>query len=604
MCSIAGFCSFTQDVREREQALVRMNRLLSHRGPDQSGYDLSEHCALAHNRLAVVDLVGGVQPMRKGSYCLIYNGELYNTDELREELRKLGHSFRSHSDTEVLLDAYIEWGSDCLNRLNGIYAFAVYDYDTKTLFLGRDRLGVKPLFYTLTGDTLVFASELKAVLSHPQVDTRLDEEGLLQLFCLSPSRIPESGVFKGVRELPRGSMASFTAKGLEITPYWELTARPHEDSEAETVEKTRELLMDSIRRQLVSDVPLCTLLSGGLDSSIVSAVAARKYEGEGSVLSTFSFDHEGNDRYFKASLFQPNSDNDFAGRAARFLHTSHTTLCVTPEETAALLTRAVDFRDLPGMGDIDTSLLYFCGQIKRSHTVSLSGECADELFGGYPWFYREEMLNSGTFPWIHDVTRRTRLFKKGFIDEKRAREFVAGQYEASVKRSPKLSGESEDEAKKRLVSYLNIHWFMYQLLERKDRMSMAEALEVRVPFADHRLMEYVFNVPWSIKLKDGVEKSLLRRAGEGLLPDEILYRKKSPYPKTQNPRYEELVWSALEQRLEKPGSPLAAILDRGTLEEMAKSGGGTWFGQLMAGPQLFAYMIQLDYFLERFGISL
>lgn len=610
MCSIAGVVNFKIVFNQRihRNIICKMNSVLTHRGPDQNGMVFGAHFAFAHNRLAVIDVERGIQPMtirHQGyDYAMVYNGELYNTDELRLELQKAGYTFKTHSDTEVLLTSYIEWSEDCLSKLNGIFAFAIYDEKLNRVIFARDRFGVKPLFYSIKNESFIFASEIKGILAHPDISPILDKESFLQLFCLSPSRIPTSGIFKGIDELPSGSFGVIDENGFVIKTYWELSAKEHTDSCNDTIEKTRYLLLDSIKRQLVSDVPLCTLLSGGLDSSIISSVASKEYISQGKILSTYSFEHEGNHKYFTASKFQPESDEYYASLASEYIGSDHSILTITAQQSASMLTQATDFRDLPGMGDIDSSLMWYCQQIKEHHTVSLSGECADEIFGGYPWFYREDMVNSNTFPWIHDVSARTRLFKKGVVTEVEAKEFLAYNYENSVKACPTLPGEAADEAKKRLICFLNIKWFMYQLLERKDRMSMACGLEIRVPFADHRLAEYVFNVPWSIKLENGVEKSLLRKAAQGILPDNILYRKKSPYPKTHNPEYFNIVKGILDERLSHKSSPLSSILDKNILEETLNGNNITWFGQLMSAPQLVAYLIQLDYFLYKFGVQL
>lgn len=380
MCSIAGVIGGKLSQEEKRDIGLKMNRALAHRGPDQTGIYSDDWLCLAHNRLSVIDPANGIQPMTRQAggkgYTIIYNGELYNTLELRRELEALGWSFQTNCDTEVLLVSYMQWGKDCLGRLNGIFAFAIYDEARRKVFLARDRLGVKPLFYALAGGSLVFASEIKALFEHPDITPRIDEQGLWQLVFLLPTRIPGTGVFQGVQELLPGWYMEYSPAGIQAQAYWQLQADPHKDNLQDTVEHVLWLLRDSIVRQLVSDVPLCTLLSGGLDSSAISAVAALDLKDRGRGLDTYSFEYEGNREHFQTTDFQPNADDDYAIWMAGQIGSGHTVLNATCEDIASKLYDAVRYRDLPGMGDVDSSLLHYCSQIKQHHTVGLSGECA------------------------------------------------------------------------------------------------------------------------------------------------------------------------------------------------------------------------------------
>ena len=414
MCSICGIADFIDSANVSAEVALRMSRVMKHRGPDEDNIFTTPHAVFAHNRLTVIDKKNGGQPMtatyREKTYTIVYNGELYNTRELQQELARHGICLSSHSDTEALLYTYILFGEDTPNRLNGIFSFVVYEHDTSSLFLCRDRLGVKPLYYSVVGSTLIFASEIKGMLEHPLIHPYVDRQGLWQLLVLSPNLPEGSGVFRDISEMAPGECGRFSGGVLSLRRYWAPEAKEWHGSRADAAEEVNFLLKDAIRRQLVSDVPLCSLLSGGLDSSIVSAVAAKEYRERGERLSTYSFEYEGNKESFKASLFQPQGDDDYARYLAEFLDTDHTVLTAPTEEVAELLLPATLYRDFPGQADIDSSLLYFCRQIKRRHTVGLSGECADEIFGGYPWFYRAEMLNSGFFPWIHSPMLRPSLF--------------------------------------------------------------------------------------------------------------------------------------------------------------------------------------------------
>lgn len=613
MCGITGWFEWGKDLTSERYALEKMTQTLADRGPDAEGYWIQQHVAFGHRRLCVVDPAGGQQPMHKqygdATYTLIYNGELYNTEDIRRDLLALGHSFRSHSDTEVLLTAYIEWGNECLERLNGIFAFAIWDERKQRLFLARDRMGVKPLFYTFKNGRFLFASELKALLAHPEVDAVIDREGLAEVFAIGPARTPGHGVFVGINELRPGYFAIVTQDGLKQQKYWELKSAPHADDLETTTETVRHLVLDSIQRQLVSDVPIATLLSGGLDSSAITAVAAKYFAEQGrGPLRTYSIDYKDNNLHFKAHAFQPNADAPFIEQVSSYLGTDHRTYVFDTPELIDALRTAVLARDLPGMTDVDASLFLFCREIKKEHTVVLSGECADEVFGGYPWFYREDALNAGTFPWARATDLRASWLSAEVRECIQPEAYVARRYEETLAEVPRLEGESPEEARRREMFYLNITWFMNTLLDRKDRMSMAASLEARVPYCDHRIVEYVWNIPWEIKTYMGREKGILRKALEGTLPDEVLYRKKSPYPKTHNPAFAKATHAWLTEVLADPSSPLLPLIDRKTVETIMKSdasaSGIPWFGQLMSTPQLFAYLASIDFWLRTNKVSI
>ncbi|MBE7041936.1 MAG: asparagine synthase (glutamine-hydrolyzing) [Ruminococcaceae bacterium] len=608
MCSICGMIEFEQKNGLNPDVLNRMGMTMKHRGPDQTNAFYSEFAMLHHNRLSVIDPENGLQPMtaewQGEKYTIVYNGELYNTPELRDELSRLGVIFKTHCDTEVVLYAYILFGERCPEKMNGIFAFGVYDEGKKQLFLARDRIGVKPLFYTKAGSTFLFASEIKALLAHPDVQPKIDRVGLWQLLYLTPVTIGGSGVFQNIYEVKPGYCGVFSEQGLRLRPYWTLEARECHDTPQQAAMKTRELLTDAISRQLVSDVPLCTFLSGGLDSSVITSVAAGEYRRYGETLSTYSFEYEGNKENFQSSLFQPQGDDEFALFLAEWLGTSHTVLTAPTLSVAKKLFDATLARDIPGQADIDSSLLYFCSQVKEGHTVALSGECADEIFGGYPWFYRPGMLYRDFFPWIHNPKARIQLFDDGVVKAEDGYDYMSTVYQQSIRECQTLDTDSFEDQTARVATWLSVSYFMTSLLERKDRMSMANGLEVRVPFSDHRILEYVYNVPWKIKFENQTEKALLRNAMAEFLPDKILYRKKSPYPKTHNPLYQKVVTELLQKRLEQKGGVLHQLLDTKKLQEMLESENTTWFGQLMATPQLIAWLIQFDFWFEQYQVQM
>ncbi len=615
MCGIAGFISFDRDNGRPQWAAIAhsMGEALNHRGPDDKGTWLCPAGALIPRRLAVIDPDRGRQPMTRtrdcAEYTIVYNGELYNTDALRRELSDQGYRFETSSDTEVLLTAYMAWGEEVPARLEGIYAFVIWDGVRNQFFACRDRFGVKPFFYALADDgALVFGSELKALFRYPGLTPRVDAAGWCEVLGIGPARTSGCGVFSGVKELEPAHSMTISRGGIRKRRYWSLESRPHTDDYEDTVLRVRELVTGAITRQLVSDVPLCTFLSGGLDSSVISAVAARDYQRRGlPALETYSFDYTDNAKYFTPSSFQPDADQPWVERMTEAFHTRHTVLTCPIPDLCALLDDAVAAKDLPGMADVDSSLLYFCRRVAERHVVALSGECADEVFGGYPWFERSEMLHADTFPWCRDLDARREVFDAGLWKRLGVSDYVDYRYRASVAQTPRLEGEDPENARRREVAWLNLNWFMTTLLDRKDRMSMASGLEVRVPFCDHHLVEYVWNIPWSMKAMNGRRKQVLRDAAEGLLPEDVRTRPKSPYPKTHNPLYEELVRARLAAILDDPAAPLHALVNTRALREglLTSAGdyGRPWFGQLMAGPQMLAYLVQLNVWMERFHLT-
>ena len=615
MCGIAGFCSLKRCYTDRqsfwENILVSMHEKLIHRGGDASGIYLTHHAGLSHQRLSIRDITHGAQPMirhRDGAdYAIVYNGEIYNTDELIPELTSAGYNFLTTSDTEVILYAYMHFGASFVSRLNGIFSFAIWDGAAKQLFLYRDRVGTKPLFYHVKDDELVFASEPKALFCFPDLSPAITENSLRELLAVGPARTPGCGVFQDIYEVLPGHYLCFDAMGLSDTTYWDLKCLPHTDSYEDTVAHVSFLMRDTVKRQMISDVPVCTFLSGGIDSSIVTALAAAYQREHGEVLNTFSFDFTENDIYFQSNSFQPERDLPYVNCMLEHCKTSHTYLECTQETLADMLYAAVDAKDMPGMTDVDASLLYFCSLVKKQNKVTLTGECADEIFGGYPWFYRPELMNRDGFPWSADPAARTSILSDDVLRTLDLAEYSHARYEETLSHVPHLDGESPEEARRRDIGYLNIKWFMQTLLDRMDRTSMYSSLEARVPFADHRIMEYVFNVPWQMKYRNGVEKSLLRDACADLLPRELLWRKKSPYPKTYHPAYEQMLIRRMREILNDPNSPVLPLLDRSKTEAFLaapKELGKPWFGQLMAGPQLIAYFIQINTWMQIYHLSI
>lgn len=615
MCGIAGFCSpaacYEKEANRWRPVLEEMNRVQGHRGPDAEGIYLKQGCGLAHVRLKIIDLVTGQQPMScrgAGRECtIVYNGEIYNMPELKAELQAEGAVFRTESDTEVILQGYLYHGADYVKKLNGIFAFAIWDAGREELFLFRDRMGVKPLFYTIKGDTLVFSSEIKGLFTYPGVEPELDRDGLCEIFALGPAKSYGKGVFRGISEALPGGYLCYGREGLRSFAYWKLESRPHTDSFEETAAYTAWLLKDAVKKQMLSDIPISTFLSGGVDSSLVTAICAGELKKQGKVLNTFSFDFKDNSRYFQSNAFQPGEDRPWVEKMVEAFQTNHRFLECSNTQQYEYLFRAVDARDLPCMADIESSMLYFCSQVKAYNTVTLTGECADEIFGGYPWFHSEAAFRGRNFPWTPSMEPRKMLLSEELLRELPLEEYALAACERTVKETPRLPGEPKEESRRREISYLNLRWFMATLLDRMDRTSMHSGLEARVPFADHRIVEYLWNVPWEMKSRGGVAKALLRHASEGILPEEILWRKKSPYPKTYDPAYEKLLGEKLREVVSDPKAPVRSLLDVRKVRAFLGSPsdyGKPWYGQLMAGPQMLAYLLQVNYWLEKYRVRI
>ncbi len=611
MCGIAGWCNLNDNIKDYANIVENMISTLRFRGPNSEGIKTYSHSIIGHKRLAIVDPTGGLQPMSKTigdrEYTICYNGELYNTEEVRDRLKERGYTFDSYSDTEVLLTAYIEFGELCLDYINGIYAFGVWDEYKQELFLARDPLGVKPLFYSYKNGNLIFGSEEKALLTHPLISHVVDRDGFLELISLGPARSLNSGIFKDIREVPPAYYLRLNKTGIKLKEYWKLEAKEHEHNLEETKKYVRDLLIEAIEGQLVSDVPVCTFLSGGLDSSIISKVASDAFNRQGkATLNTFSIDYTDNEKYFKKSYFQPNSDSYWVKVMADYIGSNHHDVVLDNVELAHALIDATMASDLPGMADVDSSLDLFSREVSKYATVVLSGECADEVFGGYPWYTRE-YDSIEIFPWATTIGYRKNVLNDS-LKLLPIEEYVKQACRDSIAKVPKLNGESKEDSIMRELSYLNLKWFMITLLNRKDRMTMHNSLEGRVPFADKRLVQYAFNMPKHIKLLNGREKGLLREASKGILPENIVERKKSPYPKTHNPIYTKEVCRMLERILDDKSSPIHQIIDEEFVKELVQTGGAAfdqpWFGQLMTGPQVIAYLIQINTWMNLYNVDL
>ena len=605
MCGISGFV----DLQSNNQIITNMLNTMKRRGPDANGYAVLDTCTLLHSRLSIIDPDGGAQPMhlRWGTetYTVTYNGELYNTEEIKDTLTKLGHCFLTHSDTEVLLHAYAHWAENCVDHLNGIYAFAIWEHRRQRLFLARDRMGVKPLFYMLHNKGIIFASELKTILAYPTVSAAIDSTGICELILLGPGRTPGGGVFKGISELEPGCRGYYEAGKWNWIRYWKLLDREHTATFDETAQYVKYLVTDAIKRQMVSDVPIGTFLSGGLDSSLISSVCAKEMVNSGYQLPTFSVDYDNNEEYFSPGKFQPSSDGLYIRQMQAYLNSDHSWAILSPYDLEAALQESTCARDLPGMADVDTSLLLLCRHIRSKVKVALSGECADEIFGGYPWYQDPQIRSQNGFPWSQNISQRVGLLRNGTVSNQDALDYVSDRYNETILGCDIFPGTQPEERRMKEMMVLNIRWFMQTLLDRKDRMSMYNGLEVRVPFCDHRIAEYLYCVPWAYKNYQGREKGLLRYAMSEYLPQSVLFRKKSPYPKTFDPRYLELMKESLNKVFLKANAPIFEIIDREHLIKLVEAPfSQPWYGQLMGVPQTIAFMLQLNFWLEHYTVDI
>lgn len=599
MCGIAGILSNNINSPKRRTVLEDISESLKMRGPDAKGEFITEDIALIHRRLSVIDPENGAQPMTFGKYTICYNGEIYNTDEIRQKLKGIGYTFDTHCDTEVILKAFHKWKEKSFEMLNGIFAYAIWDNEDKELYLCRDRIGVKPLYYSQQNGMFAFASRIKSLLLIPEIKPQVDENGLNEIFMLGPAKTIGSAVFKDIKELPPACRLRLKDGKTTIHEYWSLEAKEHTESLEETICHTHFLVSDAIKRQLVCDVPLCTFLSGGLDSSIISKIASDEAKANGRTLDTFSVDYIDNDKYFKSSLFQPNKDSDFIDLISGAIGSHHTNITLDNKNVADALIESTYARSLPGFTDVDSSLLLFCREIKKSHTVALSGECADEIFGGYPWYHNKDILFEETFPWSRSTDVRQSILKDGLLPN--GADYAHEKYLKTVSKASFLESDSREEKRMREMFVLNMDWFMQTLLVRKDVMSMESSLEVRVPFCDYRIVEYAYNMPWKFKSLDGREKGILRKAFETELPDEITWRKKSPYPKTHNPIYFKRVCEMTREVLKDKTSPLYDMLNLAKINELMENPDALdapWYGQLMRGPQVLAYIVQIYHWIK------
>lgn len=597
-------------MRKEKVTLQWMTNALAPRGPDAEGIWLSPHVGLGHRRLAVVDPEGGAQPMaiaqlnetaqlNDRGYVLTYSGEIYNFPALREQLRGHGHHFRTRSDTEVLLHAYAEWGASCVERLNGMFAFAVWDAQAQELVLARDRLGIKPLFYSKYEGGLLFGSEVKALLHSGQLTAEVDVEGLAEIFCMTQT--PGHAVYRNVRALPPGCIARVNRSGCQEHRYWQLESQPHTDDAPTTVRTVRTMLESIVGNQLLADVPVGAMLSGGVDSSALTGLASTILSAQGAgPISTYSAHFAGSEEHFAPSLARPDLDTPFARMMAEHVGADHVEVVLRTEDVFAALDEVVLAKDLPAFADINAGQLLLFREAKRTSTVVLSGESADEVFGGYPWFYHPPLLNMPSFPWAN--TDLLPVMSGLFNDQVRPHEYIANRYAEALAEVPSLPGEDAHDARVREMFYLNLTRWLSMLLEHKDRMSMRVGLEARVPYCDHELVQYVWNIPWHIKAMGDQPKGLLRTATQDLLPEIVRNRPKTAFPIALDPLYDKEARTRLRDELADPHSALVDLVDRHAVEELL--GAAPTNQEVWRPVERIARLLQVGYWLRTYRVRI
>lgn len=609
MCGIVGFVNYKDNIYNYRHVIKNMCLLLKRRGPSENNYYLNKNVALGHVGLCSSTSDIGKQPIIEkyslGEYIIVLNGKIYNYDKLKNLLKKEGFVFNTNNDAEILLKGYIHFGDEVLKHINGAFAFSIWNSYKNELFVARDHLGVKPLYYTVKNNAFVFGSEIKTLFEYPEAEIVLDGQGIGELLGIGPCHTPGVSVFKNIFELKPAHFAIFNQSGLHIHRYWNIESKPYEEDFETTCDNLKGLLQDSINSQLTQDKSFCTFLSGGLDSSIITLFASNYCkENNLPILNTYSVDYLDNDKNFIKSDFQPNSDSYYINLMKKNLETNHHTIMLDTPELADALEDAMIARDMPGMADVDSSLLLFCKNVKQDVGIALTGECADEIFAGYPWFFREDALASNTFPWSIALSERQQMLNQNISNKVNLKEYIDFRYNESLSEVQILESDSKETAQKRKITHLTLNWFMQTLLERSDRMAMYNGFELRVPFCDYRIAEYMWNIPWELKALAGREKGLLRYIMKDLLPAEIVDRKKSPYPKTHNPNYLAKVKNMLSDIMKNPNAPINDLLNRKYILEILETDGKAfsrpWFGQLMTGPQLMAYLCQVNMWLEKY----
>lgn len=608
MSGIVGFTNLSDSILSPEEIIMNMNESISHKGTNEKACWINEKVLFAHNSTIEKNQIMHYS-YQENTYSVIFNGNIYNLDELKEVIKRNGFNIETEFETEIILKLYCIYKEEIVKKLNGVFGFCIWDEKNETLFLARDHFGIKPLYYSICNNELIFSSDINGILNHPFVETAIDSNGICEMLGIGPAHSPGTTVFKDIFEIKPAHYAIFNKNGFKEIEYWKLESKPHTDSMGKTCERIKYLLEDSINNQLKTDMKLCSFLSGGLDSSIITLYASNYFKDQNlGQLDTYSVDYLDNDKNFVKNDFQPNSDNLYIDLMNKKLYSNHHKIILDTPELVSSLENAMEARCMPGMADIDSSLLLFCDKVKPYADIALTGECADEIFAGYPWFFREDALNSNTFPWSIAINERQKMLNDSYSSSINLKHYIDNKYKESLDKVDCLETDSIETTEKRKISYLTLNWFMQTLLDRAEKMSNYCGFELRVPFCDYRIVEYMWNIPWEIKALNGREKGLLRYIMKDKLPSEIVDRKKSPYPKTYNPNYLAKVKEMLSEIMQDNDAPINYLLNRKYILEILETDGKAfsrpWFGQLMTGPQVMAYLIQINMWLVKYNPQL
>nr|SBO99907.1 Asparagine synthetase [glutamine-hydrolyzing] [Nonomuraea gerenzanensis] len=619
---LVGWIDHERDLTQHMDTIRAMSDTLAARAPDGGALHLTRHAALAHRHLALPSTPQSPQspqspqrpqgprgplgqlgpqpalfPTQQGDgVALAYDGAIYNLAALR---RGLGLSPLA-TDTDVLLHAYLTHGADFVTSLIGAFALAIWDGRDRRLLLARDHLGLKPLYYHPYPGGILFASLPGGIMANPLFTPRLDRS--LMTMVLQP-RLTLAGEtpLEGLREVEPAHVLTYTPdRGPHSRAYWRLVSEPHEDPPARTAERVRELFDAAVAGQLPASGPCGAMLSGGVDSTSVAALAARLLPGK---LDTYCVEFDSDRAHFAPTELRPDVDAPFAAAAAQFMGSRHTTLTATMRDLLAAIPATRRARDLPGWGQFDASMYLLFRRMREDTTVALSGEAADEFFGGYPYLFKPELIGRDTFPWLGDGPKLAdylvpELAREG--DEK-------ARYAQLLGEVPRLPGERGLDARMREVLYLGMAGPLAVVLDRKERMSAAQGLHVRLPFCDHRLVQYVWNVPWSMKCGGGL-KSLLKDAMAGLLPPSTLNRRKSAYPHVQNPAHDQALVREARWIANASESPLRPMFDAPRLNGLLdRIGAGELRAQLpggSSGAQLLVNLVELNAWVREYRVSI
>ena len=522
----------------------------------------------------------------RGGVIAMARGRLRNREALRSALDLDGTA----SPAQLVMAAYRRWGVGFPAHIEGPVTCCVMDTDADALVLSRDRMGEQPVFYALDARSAAFADHPDSLLKSGRVESVADADCLRELFGLGPARTPGRTFYRDMRMLEPGCALVIRENHARVDRYFEIEDRPHGEDAAQTVERTRALL-----EQAVADIaPLrpAVMLSGGLDSTALTALLGR----HGGDLRSFSVDYQDNDRDFRPNAFRPEMDAPYVRMAVGALHTQHRFVTLDAQGLIRAMGRAMSLRGFPGMADIDASLLLLAREIARFDGYVVSGECGDEVFGGYPWFAGEAPLEG--FPWSGSLALRERLLRPEIRSALRLREYVSDVFQTRKQAADPGAAFPPKERRLRAMQRLCLEFFMPNLQERAVRMCEGAGVSVLTPLCDDRLVEYVYNVPWDMKFMEGQEKGLFRAAVRDLIPEKLLRRKKSPYPKTCSPQFAELTRQLAARLISDGDAPIFDFVDREAMRDIAASdlnpADTPWFGQLMAGPQLLGYLWQVN----------